>query len=429
MYPPLGAAVIIVNVRLVYPKNLTDARAEMRKIETDGSIMQSVVSQAVPLCMHVEDIPFFAADVIKQEMFNSGGTAVIQKDSLKGSIENTNALIIGNLDQVNKLIMKLGSQHEILSGIGSKIQFVTQVIENKEKVCRHYCCGRHKLEIGKKTYIMGILNITDDSFSGDGLLADESDTSFIKETTNKPSTKKCQDSIIDVACRKAEKMVADGADIIDVGGESTRPGYTAIDDKEELARILGVVEKLVKTLNVPISVDTSKLYVAENVLKAGAHIINDVNGLIKEPKIAKLAASYGAGVIAMHNPDSPIDGDILSHITRFLRKSVDIALKAGLKQENIILDPGIGFGKTVEQNLEIMRRLDELKCVGYPVLLGTSRKSMIGKVLGLPVNERVEGTAATVTLGIAKGSDFIRVHDVKEMYRVVKMSDAMVRGV
>ncbi|MDR0318892.1 MAG: dihydropteroate synthase, partial [Nitrososphaerota archaeon] len=146
-------------------------------------------------------------------------------------------------------------------------------------------------------------------------------------------------------------------------------------------------------------------------------------------KIGELAALHGAGVIAMHNPDAPMQGDVLSCITESLGKSVDVALKSGLKPENVALDPGIGFGKTLEQNLEVMRRLDELKCLGYPILLGTSKKSMIGRVLDLPVNERVEGTAATVAIGIAKGVDFIRVHDVKEMYRVVKMSDAMIRGI
>ncbi|MDR0373457.1 MAG: dihydropteroate synthase [Nitrososphaerota archaeon] len=385
--------------------------------------------KAVHLCIHVEDIPHFAANVIKQEMLNNGGDATVHKGLINDSLENTNVLIMGNLDQVNKTFVKLLSQPGILSDIGSKIQLITQNVEEKET--SYYCCRKHKLEIGKKTYIMGILNITNDSFSGDGLLAEAPNTP-LKETTNKASSElhaRDRESIIDAACRKAEKMVIDGADIIDVGGESTRPGYSVIDDKEELDRILGVVEKLVKILNVPISVDTSKLYVAENVLKAGAHIINDVNGLIKEPQIAELAASYGAGVIAMHNPDSPMQGDIFSCITRSLRKSVDIAMKSGLRQDNIILDPGIGFGTTVEQNLEIMRRLDELKCLGYPVLLGTSRKSMIGKILGLPVDERIEGTAATVTLGIVKGVDFVRVHDVKEMHRVVKMSDAMVRGV
>jgi dihydropteroate synthase len=412
---------------LVYPKNIDDAIKEICKIETDVSIIRGIASRAVYLCIHIEDVPYYVTSMLKQEMANCGGEVIVQKDLLMDSLENTNAFIMGNLAQINEMLARLGSHSEVSSEIISKIQLVIQSVD--EKKTTYYCCRGHKFEIGKKTYLMGILNITADSFSGDGLLSGGPSAPF-KETINQQVRGiniGDSEAIIEAACRRAETMVANGADIIDVGGESTRPGYRVIDDREELDRILSVVERLVKTLNVPISVDTSKLYVVENVLSAGAHIINDVSGLIKEPQIAKLAASYGAGVIAMHNPDRSIEGDLLGQIIKTLRKSVDIAISAGLKQENIILDPGIGFGVTLEQNLEIVRRLDELKCLGYPVLLGTSRKSMIGKVLGLPVNERVEGTAATVALGIAKGVDFVRVHDVGEMYRVVKMSDAIVR--
>lgn len=419
--PPLGA-VIIVNVRIIYPKNIAEAVKEIHKIETDINLTEWMANKAVQICMVVEGLSPFVADTLKQELINVGGAALIQRNGSQGVLENTNALIVGNLDQIKKMLKKLETYPETLADIGSKIQLAAQSIEPKEP--RYYCCREHRLEIGKKTYTVGILNITTDSFSGDGLLK--------PETHNKTSDKESirdREQLVEAACRRAEEMVADGADIIDVGGESTRPGYIAVDEREELDRIIGVVEHLVKTLKVPISVDTSKLYVAEEALKAGVHIINDVNGLIKEPKIAQRAAAYGAGVIAMHNPDGPITGDLFSHLTCSLRKSVDIALSAGLKPENIVLDPGIGFGKTLEQNLEVMRRLEELRCLGYPVLLGTSRKSMIGKVLDLPVNERLEGTAATVTLGVAKGVDFIRVHDIKEMQRVVKMSDAMIRGI
>jgi dihydropteroate synthase len=389
-----------------------------------------MASKIFHICMFIENVSCSVADVVRQEMFNAGGNAVIcNNPHNNSSMENaTSMLLVGNYEQINSALMKFLSQQGILSDVGLKMRSATQAAEKKES--SFFFFFKYKLELGKKTYVMGILNVTSDSFSGDGLLAEEQNRSP-KELVNKSSISRCvmdKDLLIDMACRRAERMVEDGADIIDVGGESTRPGYTAVDEKEELDRIVGVVERLVKTLNVPISVDTSKAYVAENVLKAGVHIINDVNGLIKDPKIGELAASYGAGVIAMHNPDKPMQGDIFSCIIQSLGKSVDTALGSGLSSENVLLDPGIGFGKTLEQNLEIMRRLDELKCLGYPILLGTSRKSMIGKVLDLPVNERVEGTAATVTLGIAKGVDFIRVHDVKEICRVVKMSDAMIRG-
>ncbi|MCL2288662.1 MAG: dihydropteroate synthase [Candidatus Bathyarchaeota archaeon] len=420
-----------MNVRLVYPKNLSEATEEISKIESNVNAIQLLASKAVHICMLIESVSYLDANAIAQAILGCHGEAVISKESANCLVAKVNVLIMGNFDQINKMCMSLRLQSETLTDVCFEVEHVLKMFEKREK--SYYCCGKYKLEIGKKTYIMGILNVTNDSFSGDGLLAGVSNTSLNKVTGGLSSEVSCRscsvkdkEMIIDAACRQAEIMVANGADIIDVGGESTRPGHTPVDAKAELDRVLGVVEKLVKTLNVPISVDTSKLYVAENVLKAGAHIINDVHGLIKEPKIAEVAASYGAGVVAMHN--APIHGDVIGCITKFLRKSVDIALNAGLKHENIILDPGIGFEKNVEQNLEVMRRLDELKCLGYPILLGTSRKYMLGHILGLPVDERIEGTAATVTLGIAKGIDFTRVHDVKEMSKVAKTSDAMIRG-
>ncbi|WP_281170176.1 dihydropteroate synthase [Carboxydothermus ferrireducens] len=251
---------------------------------------------------------------------------------------------------------------------------------------------------------MGILNVTPDSFSDGGQYND-----------------------IEAAVKRARQMVAEGADIIDVGGESTRPGAEYVPPEEELRRVLPVVEALVREMNVPISVDTYKAEVAEKALEAGAHIINDVWGLQKDPRMAEVAARYGAPVVVMHNKTEAEYDDLMAEVIAFLKESIKIGVKAGIPREKIIIDPGIGFGKTLEHNLLLMKRLNELNSLGQPILLGTSRKSMIGKTLDLPVNERVEGTAATVTLGIAKGVDIVRVHDVKEMVRVAKMTDAMVR--
>jgi dihydropteroate synthase len=222
-------------------------------------------------------------------------------------------------------------------------------------------------------------------------------------------------------------MVENGADIIDVGGESTRPGHQPVDALEEINRVVPVIEVLSKELNVPISVDTSKAVVADRALKAGAHIVNDIWGLQKDEALAEVVARYGAGVVMMHNSNNCEYSDVMGDIIKFLRKSIEIAEKTGIRRENMVIDPGIGFGKNLDQNLEVMRRLKELSTLNLPVLLGTSRKSMIGNILDLPVGERLEGTAATVTLGIANGSDFVRVHDVKEMVRVARMTDAMVR--
>ncbi|SDK67960.1 dihydropteroate synthase [Natronincola ferrireducens] len=266
-------------------------------------------------------------------------------------------------------------------------------------------CGNHTLHLGSKTYIMGILNVTPDSFSDGGSYVD-----------------------IEKAVIHAKKMVAEGADIIDVGGESTRPGAQEVTGEEELKRVLPVVERLANEIDVPISVDTYKADVAEKVLEAGAHMINDVWGLQREPQIAHVIAKYDVPVVIMHNQiGTEYDKDIVEAVADFLKQSIDIAKKAGIKDENIILDPGIGFGKTPEQNIHVMARLGELNALGYPILLGTSRKSMIGKILDLPPEKRVEGTLATSVMGIIQGVDILRVHDIVENLRTVMVTDAIVR--
>lgn len=267
-------------------------------------------------------------------------------------------------------------------------------------------CGKYTLPLGKKTYIMGILNITPDSFSDGGRYLD-----------------------IEKAVEHAKKMVGEGADIIDIGGESTRPGFKEVDELEELKRILPVVKRLLKEVDVPLSIDTYKASVAEKVLEEGAHIINDIWGLQKDPDMAKVIARFNVPVIIMHNKENTIyQDDIISEMCTFFKKSICIALNAGIKQDKIILDPGIGFGKTVEQNLIVMSRLSELNDLGYPILLGTSRKSLIGKTLNLPPEERLEGTLATTAMGIIQGVDIIRVHDVLENKRVASLTDIIVRG-
>jgi len=293
--------------------------------------------------------------------------------------------------------------HSGLKEIADEVQKLVYNVEAGRQV--YFKCCQHKIAIGEQTYVMGVLNITPDSFSDGGDYMD-----------------------INKAINRAKEMVKDGAEIIDVGGESTRPGHTSVSHEEELNRIIPVVEQLVKEIEVPVSIDTSKAIVAEKALNAGAHIVNDVWGLQRDPHMADVIAKTGAGVIIMHNSDNKEYNDLMGDIIYYLRKSIDIAISKGIDEDSIIIDPGIGFGKTLEQNLEVMRRINELTTLGKPILLGTSRKSMIGNVLELPVNERLEGTAATVTLGIAGGVDIVRVHDVKEMSRVARMTDAMVRS-
>ena len=273
----------------------------------------------------------------------------------------------------------------------------------------------HRLEWGQQTYVMGILNLTPDSFSGDGL-AEEALT---------------QEQVVERAFALARKFGAEGATMIDVGGESTRPQFAPISVDQELARVVPVIRALHANLpgEIMISIDTYKAEVARQALDAGACIINDIWALRQDPNMAALVSERGVPVVLMANMRGYQKREIVSDVVRFLAHSIDLALAAGVAWERIIIDPGIGFGTTPEENLTLLRRLGELRVLGRPILLGTSRKSTIGHVLGgLPASERLEGTAATVALGIAQGADIVRVHDVHEMVRVVKMSDAIVRG-
>ena len=269
-------------------------------------------------------------------------------------------------------------------------------------------CGNTEFRWGERTYIMGVCNLSPDSFTGDGLGSD-----------------------MEALVAQARRFVDEGADIIDVGGESTRPGMEplSIDDVDrELELVIPAIERLVNEVPVPLSVDTYKSAVARRAVKAGASMINDIWGLKRDPGIAEVAAEAGVPLILMGNQrDAPVRLGIVSRVIAELERSIELATEAGVPGENIIIDPGIGFGKSQEQNLELVNRLAELKSLGKPILLGTSRKSVIGLVLDLPPDQRVEGTAATLAIGIANGADIVRVHDVKEMVRVCRMSDAIIR--
>lgn len=261
----------------------------------------------------------------------------------------------------------------------------------------------YRLNYQEKTLIMGILNVTPDSFSDGG-----------------------KHNRIEAALKWARQMVDDGADLIDIGGESTRPGYTQISAEEELERIVPVIEAIAANIEVPISVDTYKSRVAKGAIEAGAHIINDIWGAKADPQMAKVAAQFDVPIILQHNREDVNYTHFIRDVFNDLYKSIGLAKIAGVSSEKIILDPGIGFAKSHEQNLEIMRHLDTMVSLGYPVLLGTSRKRLIGTVLDLPVEERMEGTGATVCYGIQKGCHMVRVHDVKEMARMAKMMDALI---
>lgn len=260
------------------------------------------------------------------------------------------------------------------------------------------------LTFGERTLIMGILNVTPDSFSDGGDF-----------------------TAVDAAVAHAVEMIAEGADVIDLGGESSRPGHTQITAQEEKDRVIPVIRRLAAETNAVLSLDTIRAQVADAAIQSGIHIINDIWGLQGDPDMAKVAAMHQVPVVIMHNQANTEYGDLMSDMQAFFEKSIELALKAGLREDLIILDPGVGFGKTPEQNIIAMGHLEPIVAMGYPVLLATSRKSTLGKILDLPPKERMEGTVATTVLGIAQGVDMVRVHDVKENFRAAKVTDAIIR--
>ncbi|WP_294405728.1 dihydropteroate synthase [uncultured Clostridium sp.] len=260
--------------------------------------------------------------------------------------------------------------------------------------------GNKEFKLGERTYVMGILNATPDSFSDGGKFNE-----------------------IDMALKRVEEMINQGADIIDIGGESTRPGFKVVEADDEINRVVPVIKAVKEKFDIPVSIDTYKAKTAEAAIQAGADIINDIWGFKKDKDMAAVAAKYGVQCILMHNREDKPYEDLMEDVKSDLEESIKIAMDAGVKKENIILDPGIGFAKTYEENLMVMKNLKEIRDMGYPVLLGTSRKSMIGNTLNLPVDQRVEGTLVTTVMGIMAGCEFIRVHDILENKRACVMTD------
>ena len=265
--------------------------------------------------------------------------------------------------------------------------------------------GNREFDLKNKTYIMGILNATPDSFSDGG------------------KWNEC-----DIALRHVETMLSEGADIIDVGGESTRPGHTKVDEALECARVIPIIEAIAKRFDVPISIDTYKAGVALQAIQAGAHLVNDIWGFKHDKAIADVVAKYDAACCLMHNREEAIYDDFMNDVVSDLQESIDIALCAGVSSDKIMIDPGVGFAKSYEQNLEVINKLEELGRLNIPVLLGTSRKSVIGLTLDLPVDERLEGTIATTVIGVMKGTSFVRVHDVEANKRAIQMTEAVLYG-
>ncbi|MDI6916712.1 MAG: dihydropteroate synthase [Thermoplasmatales archaeon] len=394
----------MTNVRIRIVGNLDDAKNEIVKIGCDPVGVKLMMPKAVHRTIKIEKIDPRAANIMKQEMLSAGGDAAISRNALLGK-QKTDVLIMGTIKQHESLINKLKMQPFGLKNVADEIEGILTVFERKKyQVLK---CGKYSLGIGKKTYVMGVLNVTPDSFSGDGITNAEN------------------------AVEKAKKMVEEGADLIDVGGESTRPFSKPVSESEEWRRVEPVLKKLMKEVDVPVSIDSYKPNIVKKALDIGAGIINDISGL-RNREMVKIAAKYDAPVIIMHMKGTPRNmqkkpeyRDVVGEIFSFFRERIEYAENSGVGK--IIIDPGIGFGKNLEHNLEIIRRLREFKTLGKPLLVGPSRKSFIGKILNLPVDERLEGTLASAALCIANGADIIRVHDVKECVRAAKIMDAVVR--
>lgn len=389
-------------VRVIVVRNRNEAWREIERIGADEAGCRLMAPKAVHRLVKISGLRPVPANIIKQEMLARGGEAAVSRGTVTHAVEETDVLLMGTLKQFQGFIAKLRMQPFGLPALADQIDRVLKAQEDGGM--RRLDCRGRTLPLGKRTLVMGILNVTPDSFSDGGRYLNVED-----------------------ALNRAREMVDAGADIIDLGAESTRPGAAPIPAEDEWQRLAPVLERLVSAVEVPVSVDTSKTAVAERALEAGAHMLNDQWALADEG-MAELAGRYQVPVIVMHNQKDTSYRDLLGDITGYFQRCIEKGRQAGIDPEGIILDPGFGFGKTPEQNLEVLRRLMELKGFGCPLLIGTSRKSTIGKILDLPVDERVEGTAATVAISIAHGADIIRVHDVRAMTRVARMTDAIVRG-
>lgn len=375
----------------------------LREIGADEPGIQWMTPKAVFRVIKLKDISCRAANIIKQEMLSKGGEAAVRKDTVLGQ-GDTDILLMGTLQQYRRLVEKLKLQPFGLEQIAAELDDLLLSWEDEHPTIIQLKQGK-TLTIGKHTLIAGILNITPDSFSDGGRYFQKG-----------------------AALERAWQMVEEGADILDIGGMSTRPGHVEIPVEEELRRVVPVVEELSWAIPIPISVDTYRAEVARVCLEAGADIVNDIGGLQFDSQMAAVVAQYRAPVVVMHNRPGGGYRNLIDDMVNDLRKALAWAEQAGVRKDQIIIDPGIGFGKNAEENLVVLKRLREFKSLGRPVLLGTSRKSFIGKALDLPVEERLEGSLATVAIGIMNGADIIRVHDVRESKRVAEITDAVMRS-
>jgi dihydropteroate synthase len=377
--------------------------AELAARGADRAVVEVIVGRGLGRAMLVGPLALDEAQQLRQAAQEAGAVAALTRQAGRADPSRAEVVVMGAMDRLAATAARVGGEAGRLMDVARE-----EFARPPERVLR---CRDRAIALGGKTLIMGIINVTPDSFSGDGLAGD-----------------------VAGAVAQGKRMVEEGADMLDVGGESTRPGSEPVTADEQIARVLPVIEGLVNEVDVPISIDSYESSVAKAAMANGAAIVNDISGLRADDEMAAVAADAGAAVVVMHIQGTPRDmqkdpkyADVIGEISDYLADGIAKAEAAGLTRGQIVVDPGIGFGKTLEHNLEILRRLREFRCLGCPVLVGTSRKSMIGMILDLPAEQRVEGTGATVALAIAGGADIVRVHDVREVARVAKVTDAIVR--
>jgi dihydropteroate synthase len=394
------------NLRILVIDSFTRAKEAMKNIGVDSSGMRIMAPKALSFVIKLEGISPQAATVVKQEALSLGAEAATNRRVINLKGKNTDILLLGTEKHYQALAKKLKRQPFGLSVVADELR---ELLLNNKRKRWQIDCNKYTLEVGRKTLIMGILNVTPDSFADGGRY-----------------------NTLDSALSQAGKLAEEGADIIDIGGESTRPGARPVSLDEELKRTIPVIKKVTKRLDLPVSIDTYKSEVAQRALAAGAVMVNDISAARMDKRMGQVVARYKASLVLMHMQGRPRNmqkdpqyQDVTGEIISFLRKRIEWAKQEGIEEERIIIDPGIGFGKKVQHNLQILNRLAEFKSLGRPILVGPSRKSLIGTVLDLPVEERLSGTAATVSAAILNGANIVRVHDVGQMRRVVDMTDAI----
>ncbi len=394
-----------MSISLIKISSKKDLKQLFDNLKVDPYGIEIMLPKSISFLIKISSISCIAANILKQEMLSLGGDVALPRDVLIGKIKKTDCVLIATLSQINRLTEKLVKQPFGLKGLA---QDLTVVIENYQKDSFEVVLKNKKLLLDTPK-IMGIVNVTDDSFSGDGVLTKD--------------LRKIEDYVF--------KLIEDGADIIDIGGESTRPNAKKISLSEELNRTIPIIKAIAKKVKVPISIDTYKPEVAKQALDNGAHLVNDISGL-RNDQMRKIVALNKAGVVIMHMqgvPENmqknPVYKNVVLEINEFLAKSVSDALNSGISKKSIIIDPGIGFGKKLEHNIEILRRLSEFKILGCPILVGTSRKSFIGQILDCSVDNRLVGTLASCLHSVKNGAKILRVHDVKEIKQALTVYNSL----